>query len=540
MSLSEPHRHTVGGRLLLTAAHAPDRPALVDGVPGRECRRRWTFGELAEEATQLARALAARFGRGERLAVCSAGIPEWNVLQYAAGLAGLVLVPVNPASRPPEIEHVLRRSAARGIVVGPEFRGVDLGGLVRRATGQLAEAPVVFDFEDLVALDVPAGGPAAMMEVRPEDSALIIFTSGTTGEPKGVLLSHEGILRNAEAVVTRGEVAAGSVWLNPLPMFHAGGCIFVALGALVSQGSIVQMAQFDAGLALELIEEERPVVTSCVPTMAHMLMNHPSFASRAVSSLQKSFTGGASIPPDLVRTVEDRFAALTFVTTYGQTEAGPTISVTRPGDSLGLRATTIGLPLDGYEVRIVDPATQESVEIGAQGELWVRSRSTMVGYIGEPERTAEVKEADGWLRTRDLCSLTSDGYLRHHGRIGDLIIRGGENIAPYEVEDVLSEHPAVAEAAVVGVPDLKYGERVAAFVRLVASADVDGAPDSAVLVAWCRDRIAAFKCPSEVWIVDDFPLTASGKVRRVELRSWHQSRANESANLSKPRNEEQG
>jgi fatty-acyl-CoA synthase len=503
------------------AARRPDRVALVEGVAEPGARRRWTYRELIADAEAVARSLLSRFQKGERIAVWAPGTPEWYHLELGTALAGLALVPISPAAREAEAEYVIGQAECSGVFVATEFRGAELAKIaaaIAKRRDHVREVICLDDWEAFIASGDPA---AALPEVAAADPALMIYTSGTTGKPKGVLLSHGGIIANSVAMLARGEVAEGDVWLNPMPMFHSGGCIFVALGSLVCEGTMVQMASFDPDLALMLIDQERPVVTSCVPTMIYAMMERRAFPSTDVSSLAKSFTGGSSIPPELVRDVEARFG-LNFVMTYGQTEGGPTISMSRSSDPLELKATTIGVPLDGYAVRIVDPVTGTEQPQDAVGELCISSPCTMIGYYNNPEETEKAIDSDGWLHTGDLCSLGVDGYLRHHGRLKDIIIRGGENISPREVEALIFSRPGVADVSVIGVPDKKYGEVVVAFVR---PDPLKARPDSDELLAYCRANLASYKCPVAIWLVDELPLTPSGKTKKYELREWHRLRA---------------
>ncbi len=324
-------------------------------------------------------------------------------------------------------------------------------------------------------------------------------------------------MRNADDVVERIQVTHDDVWFNPLPMFHAGGSIFNTLGALASEASVVQMVSFDPELALRLIEEERPTVTSCVPTMYAAMIEHPHFASTNVDSLKKTCTGGSTVRPEIVREIEERFS-VNFLMTYGQTEAGPTVALSLVDDSFHDKSTSIGIPLPSFGVKVVDPRTGGTIPVGQPGELRLSGETLMIGYFNNPEETHLAIDADGWLRTGDLCSLDSRGYLHHHGRLKEVIIRGGENISPVEVETVLTAHPSVVDAVVVGVPDEKYGEQVVAFVRLLPDQSLNSTQP---LVDYVGERLARYKVPKRIWIVEAFPMTPSGKIKKSELITKH-------------------
>jgi fatty-acyl-CoA synthase len=504
---------TVGGVLRAAAAAGPQRPAMVAGVPDPSARRRWTYAQLLAEAEQAARALTARFDPGERLAVWAPNLPEWVILEYAAALAGLVLVTVNPALRPAELAYVLNQSGAVGIFLVPEFRSPMAQFLdeVRPDVPALREVVYFTDWADFLAT---APDQAVLPEVPPDDIAQIQYTSGTTGSPKGAELHHRGLTNNARFWVERIGLQPGEVYVNPMPLFHTAGCGMGVLGAAQSLAVHVPVLAFDPALVLELFETERAAMFAGVPTMIIAMLGHPDFERRDLSSIRVAVSGGSPVPAELVRQVEERVGAR-FSIVFGTTECSPLISVVRLDASAEERAETLGTPLPQTEIQVADVATGAPVSVGEIGELCARGYLVMRGYHDAPEATAVAIDADGWYHTGDLASMDGRGCLRIEGRIKDMIIRGGENIYPREIEDALFAHPAVAEAVVIGVPDQTWGEVVAAFIR-----PTPGRPAPALeeLRAWCGERLAPYKTPVHWVFTDAFPMTPSGKIQKYKLR----------------------
>jgi fatty-acyl-CoA synthase len=505
---------TVGDLLRAAVADAPDRTAVVAGGSDPATRRRWTYAELLAEAEQVGRALLARFAPGERVAVWAPNIPEWVILELGAGLAGLVLVTVNPAYRPAELAYVLRQSGAAGIFYVPEFRGNPMAASLAQVRPELEQLREIVPFDAWS--DFVASGPARaeLPVVTPDDPVQIQYTSGTTGFPKGAYLHHRGIVNNARFTAERCEVASGAVWLNPMPLFHTAGCVLGVLGALWTRATQIPVLAFDPGLVLELIETERVDVMCAVPTMLIALLEHPTLTTRDLSSMRMVFSGGSTVPAELVRRI-DATLGVRFGIVYGQTEASPIITQTRLDDGADDKTETIGQPQPQQEVKIVEPVTGEIVPPGTIGEICARGYNVMLGYFDMPEATAEAIDADGWLHTGDLATMDDRGYLRIEGRLKDMVIRGGENFYPREIEELLFTHPAVAEVAVLGVPDEKWGEELAAVIRLAPGQE--GTTDRE-LRAFVRERLAPQKAP-RIWaFVDELPLTPSGKVQKFVLR----------------------
>ena len=349
-------------------------------------------------------------------------------------------------------------------------------------------------------------------DVRPVDVAQIQYTSGTTGTPKGARLTHRGLVNNARIYARTIGARAEDTWVNPMRMFHTAGCGLATLVALQTGGTHVLPSIYDPELMLRLFEEERGTIMLCVPTMLVRMLEHPSIGKRDLSSWRLVTLGGAPVPPELVRRAET--LGIKVAIGYGQTEASPYLTHTLPDDPHPEWVATVGRPMAQTELKIIDPATGETVLLGTVGEICARGYSVMRDYFENPEATREALDAEGWLHTGDLGSLDERGYCRVQGRRKDMVIRGGENIYPREIEDVLHEHPSIFAVSVVGVPDADWGEILVAFVQVKAGEEVD----EKQLLEFCRSRLASFKVP-RIWrFVSRFPLTASGKVQKFVLR----------------------
>jgi fatty-acyl-CoA synthase len=507
---------TVDGILAAAAEAAPEVTALVAGTTDPAGRRRWTYRQLEAEVEVAARALAARFAPGERVAVWAPSRPESLILTYAAARAALVLVPVNPALRAAEVRHILGQSGAAGVFLVPTFRDNDLEDTLRSIASDL---PAVGHIEWLT----PAGWDdfchsAAGHRSRPADRrpgpgdvAQLIYTSGTTGTPKGALLTHRGMTNAARFGALRFGLRPGDVYVLTMPLHHVGGQV-VSFQICQQMATSVLLESFDPGLVLELIESERATVTCGVPTMLLALIEHPDRGRRDLSSLRTVSGGGSVVPTELISHIQETLD-VQFTVVFGQTEASGFISQTALDDPDEEKAATLGRPLPAVDVRVVDPDTGTEVARGMVGELEVRGPNVMVGYHDLPVETAEALSPAGWLRTGDLVTMDAGGVLRMVGRRKEMIVSGGENLFPVEIENALTAHPAVAQAAVVGVPDARWGEAPVAFVRLVPGSAADGS----VLESFLRQHLAPFKVPRRWVFVESFPLTASGKIQKFRL-----------------------
>jgi fatty-acyl-CoA synthase len=504
---------TLGDLLRQRANEVPHRVAFVEGTANPALRRRWTYAQLLGSAETVARALLRKFKPGERIAVWSPNCAEWVLLQHGAAMAGLVLVTVNPAYLASELQHVLSTSRASGIFHFGHYRGCDMGAMIesrRSRLPALREQICFSEWNEFVATSDPT---IALTEVKPADMVQIQFTSGTTGVPKGACLHHRGVVNASRFGAMRVGFPEGGVWVSAMPLFHVGGCAGSEIGAFSQRGTFVMMPTFDAGVMLELVESERGNHIHAVPTMLVALLDHPERPARDLRSLGTFMSGGSPVPAALVLRVCETFNARLTIT-FGQTELNGVICQTFPDDTPQKQATTIGQPAPCMEVKIADPATGRVLPLDTQGEIWARGYQTMLGYFDLPEGAQTALTADGWLKTGDQATMDSEGYLRITGRLKDAIIRGGENIYPREVEEVLCEHPAVAQASVVGLSDEKWGEIVGAVLRLKPG--MLAKPEE--LHTWCRERLASYKTPAQWYYADAYPLTSSGKIQKFALR----------------------
>lgn len=527
---------TVGALLSRLAEALPDCEALVYSHEGL----RWTFAGLETEARLIARGLIALGVRpGDRVAVWATNVPEWIVLQFALAKIGAILVTVNTALRAAEIEYLLRQSETSTLVTIRGFKGVDYLTELRAAgaieSGAGAGLPhlarVIFIGDDCPAGLVPyerlrtAAAGASETELARLESAVGLddvinmqYTSGTTGFPKGVMLSSRNIVNNGYWLGEGLAYTLADRLCLCVPLFHCFGCVIGVLGAYTHGACLCPVEAFDARRVLETIERERCTALYGVPTMFLSELEEPEFDRFDLRTLRTGIMAGALCPAPLMRKVIERMHLPEMTIAYGLTETSPGLTQTPRDADLEERTQTVGRVLPEIDVRIVDPATGEDVPAGERGELWARGYVVMKGYYNMPDQTAAAITADGWLRSGDQASIDGTGCVRITGRIKDLIIRGGENIAPKEIEDVLRGHPAVADVSVYGVRSDFFGEEVAASIRPVPGASID----AATVADYCSGRIARFKVPRFVRLVDSFPMTASGKVQKFKLREAHE------------------
>jgi fatty-acyl-CoA synthase len=512
-SIDPVRESTVGSVLREAAERSGPRLAVAAWGANPGERRTWTYAGLLQDAERTARALLAHFEPGEHVAVFAQNSAEWLLLELGAGLADLVLVTVNPAYRTKELEYVLRQSRSTGVFHTRQFRGNPLDRWVdeaRPGLPQLRHAFVIEDWQTF--LDSTSVG-TALPAVTPDHPAQIQYTSGTTGNPKGALLDHRGLTNNSRYYAQLIRLQAGEVYSHAMPFFHTAGCVMATLGTIQACATHAFLPAFDPGRLLELIENERGTVMLGVPTMMIAMLEHPDFSRRDLSSLRVAVAGGSSVPPEIVRAIEAKLG-VTFSVVYGQTEACPLISMTRLDDAMEDKANTVGQPMPQCEVKVADPMTGEPVSFGAIGEICARGYMVMQEYFDKPEATATTVDRDGWLHTGDLGTMDARGYCRVTGRLKDMVIRGGENMFPAEIEAVLIEHPSVAEAAIIGVPDPRMGEELVAFIRVAG----EGKPDIDILRQHVRQRLAAPKTPRYWVFLSEFPLTGSGKIQKFVLR----------------------
>ncbi|WP_329200626.1 MULTISPECIES: AMP-binding protein [unclassified Streptomyces] len=512
---------TIGENLDRTARRFPERDALVDMATGR----RWTYAELAADVDALALGLLdLGITKGDRVGIWAPNRPEWTLVQYATAKIGAILVTVNPAYRSHELEYVLRQSGIRLLAAADRFKTSDYAAMIEEVRPRCPELEHVVLLEgDLWASLLERGrqGEAARLEraraaLSPDDPINIQYTSGTTGFPKGATLSHHNILNNGFFVGELCHYTEQDRVCVPVPFYHCFGMVMGAL-ACTSHGAalVIPAPSFDPAATLAAVEAESCTSLYGVPTMFIAELADPGFAAYDLSSLRTGIMAGSPCPVEVMKEVIDKMGMTEVSICYGMTETSPVSTQTRADDSVGRRVSTVGRVGPHLEVKVVDPSSGRTVPRGEPGELCTRGYSVMLGYWGEPERTAEAVDAARWMHTGDLAVMDEDGYLSITGRIKDMVIRGGENIYPREIEEFLHGHPDVLDVQVIGVPDAKYGEELMAWVRMREGAE----PLTAEAVrAYCGGRLAHFKIPRYVHVVDEFPMTVTGKIRKVEMR----------------------
>ncbi|WP_329570895.1 AMP-binding protein [Kitasatospora sp. NBC_01266] len=512
---------TIGANLARTVAAFGEREALVDVPSGR----RWTYRQFAADVDVVAHGLLALDVRsGDRVGIWSPNCAEWVLLQYATARIGAILVNINPAYRTHELEYVLRQSGIGVVVAMPAYKTSEYAAMLTAARPNCPDLRAVVligeeSWDELLGAG-RAGDPAVLAalaaELGPDDPINIQYTSGTTGFPKGATLSHRNILNNGYFVGELCDYTEQDRICVPVPFYHCFGMVMGNLAA-TSHGAcvVIPAATFDPAATLAAVAAERCTSLYGVPTMFIAELNDPGFADHDLSSLRTGIMAGSPCPAEVMRQVIEKMNMRDVSICYGMTETSPVSTQTRREDSFEQRISTVGRVGPRLEVKVVDPATGATVERGLPGELCTRGYSVMIGYWAEPERTAEAVDTEGWMHTGDLAVMDQDGFLAITGRIKDLVIRGGENIYPREIEEFLLTHPDVLDAQVIGVPDEKYGEELMAWIRLRT-----GAPEltAEALRAYCTGRLAHYKIPRYVHLTDAFPMTVTGKVRKVEMR----------------------
>jgi fatty-acyl-CoA synthase len=550
-------RTTIGALLDQQADRFGDREALVHVERGV----RYTYAQFRAECDRMARGLLSLgIRKGHHIGIWATNYPEWVIAQFAAAKIGAVLVTVNPAYRAHELEYVLRQSDAHALLLIGSFRSSDYVAMLQEVVPELRDsAPGELKSDKLPQLRhvifVPApsqvsvgaqgfaplqpsqGHPAGMWlwdEVRsrgqevtpvalaqrqaecdPDDVINIQYTSGTTGNPKGAMLTHYNLVANATYTGRGLNFTEKDRLCIPVPFYHCFGCVLGTL-CCVSQGAtmVIPAEYFDPLKTLVAVEKECCTALHGVPTMFIAELGHPDFEKFNLSSLRTGIMAGSPCPIEVMRRVMDRMGAREITIAYGLTEASPVITLTSTEDTIERRVTTVGPPLPNVEVKIVDPETGQEVPRGQQGELWTRSFMVMKGYYKMPEATTQAVDAQGWLHTGDLATMDEAGYCKITGRLKDMVIRGGENIYPREVEEFLYTHPKVADVQVIGVPDLKYGEELMAWVMLKPGQTATAEE----IREFCQGKIAHYKVPRYIKFVTQFPMTVTGKVQKFRMR----------------------
>ena len=507
-----PFRETTIAELLREQAEQrPDTKALREILPDGAIGREWTYAALKDECERLGRVLASRHPADARIAIYAMNCPEWVLVQYAAALAGLTIVTVNPAYVPSELRYVMEQSGAEAIYHGPDARGTPLRPIIDEACGDLDTVTTTIDISDLGAL-FACDAPGELRDTAPDHILQIQYTSGTTGFPKGVLLRQGGLLQNGADMFARWNFNPGDEEVLPTPLFHAAASAQV-FAALATGGTISPLPFFDPVLMNEVLEREQPEFAGGVPTMLVMMLDEVKRSGRTMKGAKGLMSGAAMVAPDLARKAEQVFGAPIQVV-YGQTEASPVVTMGWRDDNDADRTETIGQPLSHMEVSIRNVGDNSVCALDEQGEICVRGYNVMAGYNDNPQATAETIDSDEWLHSGDLGKMDSRGFIKITGRVKEMIIRGGENLFPAEIENAMIEHPAVLEVAVAGIPDDKWGEQVACFMRKAEGVD---APDATELKAYIRGKLSPQKTPY-YWIwLDEYPLTGSGKIQKFAL-----------------------
>jgi fatty-acyl-CoA synthase len=510
---------TIGGNLDRTVARFPDREALVSVHQGL----RYTYAEFAEAVERAGRAfIAAGIRPGDRVGIWAPNCAEWALVQYATAKAGIILVNVNPAYRTSELEYALRQSGCRMLVAATEFKTSDYVAMVDEVRGELPELErVVFigrDWDEFV-----AGGdsvdPGELAERQAatqfDDPINIQYTSGTTGFPKGATLSHHNILNNGFFVGEGCRFTEQDRVCIPVPYYHCFGMVMGNLGCTTHGACmVVPAAAFEPEATLRAVQDERCTTLYGVPTMFIAQLEHPRFGDYDLTSLRTGIMAGSPCPVETMRRVMSEMHMEEVTICYGMTETSPVSTQSATDDPVDKRVGTVGRVHPHVEVKIVSPETGQIVARGEPGELCTRGYSVMLGYWNDPERTAEAIDRGRFMHTGDLAVMDDDGYVNIVGRSKDMVIRGGENVYPREVEEFLMGHPGIADVQVVGVPDERYGEELMAWIVCRGGAELD----REAVAEFCRGRIAHFKIPRYVQCVSEFPMTVTGKVQKFKLR----------------------
>ncbi len=530
---------TIGQVLEQTARRFPTRAAIA--FPQNNVRL--NYKEFHAEVQATARGLLALGLRpGEHIGIWATNLPEWVVLQYAAASVGIVLVTINPAYRPFELRYTIEQSDIAALFLTDKFKSSDYYAIFKEACPEIdaaqngrIDSPSFPKLRRVVALK--QGAPegylqwGAMVEagktlhesklaevaklLKPSDAINIQYTSGTTGFPKAAMLTHRNILMNAWYVTGCQNITELDRMCIPVPFYHCFGCVMGSLGAVTRGAAMVIPAEyFNPVATLDAIEQEKCTTVYGVPTMFVAMLDDPSFAGRDLKSLRSGIMAGSPCPIEVMKKVIDVMGCREVTIAYGQTETAPVLTQSLTTDPIEMRVETVGRALPGVEIKIISPETGEEVADNQQGELCARGHGTMLGYYKNPEATSLTIDNEGWVHTGDLAICRPDGCYKITGRLKDMIIRGGENVYPREIEEFLFTHPAVSQAAVFGVPDVKYGEELCAWVQLHHGKEVTDEE----LRAFCKASLAHYKVPRYIKFVTEFPTTVSGKIQKFKMR----------------------
>ncbi|MGG0777871.1 AMP-binding protein [Bacillus rugosus] len=531
--------HSTIGRLLeQTAETYPDQEAVV--YPDRNIR--YTYAQFDSLCRQTAKGLM-RMGieKGDHVAIWASNIPEWLAVQFATAKIGAVLVTVNTNYQAHELDYLLKQSDAAALIVMDSYRATSYTDIVKSLIPELQEAepgqlkserypflktllyigdkrlPGMYHWDDteiLAKTVTDAELEARMNSLEKDDVINMQYTSGTTGFPKGVMLTHFNVINNAANIAECMALTSQDRMCIPVPFFHCFGCVLGVLACVSVGAAMIPVQEFDPVTVLKTVEKEKCTALHGVPTMFIAELHHPDFDAYDLSTLRTGIMAGSPCPSEVMKAVIEKMGMKDITIAYGQTEASPVITQTRAHDSFIRRVETTGRALPHAEVKIVEPGTCQEVQRGVQGELCTRGYHVMKGYYKNKEATKKAINADGWLFTGDLAVMDKDGYCRITGRLKDMLIRGGENIYPREIEEFLYRHPDILDVQVVGVPDAKFGEEAAAWIKLKDGKSAS--PEE--LKAYCKGKIARHKIPRYVIFTDEYPMTASGKIQKYKLR----------------------
>lgn len=536
--MSEPASITIGELMDQTTAKFPNKDAVV--YP--ELGLRYTFSEFQALCNRVAKGLISLgIKPGENIAIWATNVPEWVTTQFASAKMGAVLVTVNTSYRVHELEYLLRQSDSTTLLLIDDFRGASYTDMLYEICPELYECepgqlqskrlprlkniiligakrkPGMFTWEEILARSSDVSDEELMRvqnSLDPDDVINMQYTSGTTGFPKGVMLSHKNIVNNAINVAACQNITEKDSICIPVPFFHCFGCVMGTMASVATGATMVPIISFDPIKVLRAVQDEKCTALYGVPTMFIAELNHPEFDNFDLSSLRTGIMAGSPCPIEVMKKVVDVMGASEITIAYGQTESSPVITQTRPNDTIEQRVSSVGRVLPHVEAKIVDPASGEELPIGEQGELCTRGVHVMKGYYNMPEQTAKAIDNEGWLHTGDLATMDEDGYYKITGRLKDMIIRGGENVYPREIEEFLYQHPKVLDVQVVGVPDEVYGEQVLACIKIKEGETLTVEE----VKEFCSGKIARYKIPHYVQIVDEYPMTASGKIQKFRLR----------------------
>jgi fatty-acyl-CoA synthase len=512
---------TIGANLDRTVARFSAREALVECATGR----RWTYAQLQADVDACALGLHARGCRaGDRVGIWAPNCAEWVLVQFATAKLGVVLVNINPSYRTHELTYVLNQAGISVLVSAPTFRTSDYRSMVAEVAGDcptLRETVFLGDdvWDSLMAVgrDTDRSALGGIVEgLTPDDPVNIQYTSGTTGFPKGATLTHRNLLNNGYFVGEGCGYTEHDRVCIPVPYYHCFGMGMGNLGSVTHGATMVIPAPgFDPALTLQAVQDERCTSLYGVPTMFIAELALTNFADYDLTSLRTGIMAGSPCPVEVMKRVVSEMGMTEVTICYGMTETSPVSTQTGADDNLDRRTSTVGRVHPQLEIKVADPVSGRTVQHGETGEFCTRGYSVMVGYWDEPAKTAEAVDAEGWMHTGDLATMDRDGYVNIVGRIKDMVIRGGENVYPSEIEEFLYTHPDIVDAQVVGVPDETYGEELMAWIRLRPGAEPVTAES---LRAYCTGKLAHYKIPRYVKLVDEFPMTVTGKIRKVEMR----------------------